>query len=200
MDRRELLKMIAAATGMAMVGGDLWASGLKSADAGKALYNADDVTLLNEIAETILPQTSTPGAKAAGCGAVMALMVNDCYSLEHQTLFFAGLKQIKALSKSQYKQDFIALKPEQKLQLLSTLDQQAKAGGTTGLEGSSSLASSKSSQRQGELHYFTLLKQLTLFTFFTSKEGANDVLRYVAVPGRYDGNMPYQKGDRAWAT
>ncbi len=38
MDRRDLLKMIAAATGVAMVGGDLWAADLKSADAGKALY------------------------------------------------------------------------------------------------------------------------------------------------------------------
>jgi hypothetical protein len=26
------------------------------------------------------------------------------------------------------------------------------------------------------------------------------VLRYVAVPGRYDGALPYKKGDKAWAT
>jgi hypothetical protein len=45
-----------------------------------------------------------------------------------------------------------------------------------------------------------LVKQLTLMVFFTSKVGATEVLRYVAVPGRYDGNMPYKKGDRAWAT
>ena len=49
-------------------------------------------------------------------------------------------------------------------------------------------------------HYFTLMKQLTLFSFFTSEVGATKALRYVSIPGRYDGDMPYQKGDRAWAT
>ena len=200
MNRRDLLKMIAAATGMAMVGGELWAAGMKSPDAGKTLYTADDVAMLDEIADTILPQTSSPGAKAAGCGAVMAVLVNDCYSLEHQTLFFAGLKHIKSLSKQQFKQDFMALKPEQKLALLSQLDLEAKKGGTSGLEGSSSLASSKASDRKGELHYFTLLKQLSLFTFFTSQVGGTEALRYVAVPGKYDGDLPYKKGDKAWAT
>ncbi len=51
MNRRDLLKMIAAATGMAMVGGELWAAGMKSPDAGKTLYTADDVAMLDEIAE-----------------------------------------------------------------------------------------------------------------------------------------------------
>ena len=94
----------------------------------------------------------------------------------------------------------MALKPEQKLALLSQLDLEAKKGGTSGLEGSSSLASSKSSDRKGELHYFTLLKQLSLFTFFTSQVGGTEALRYVAVPGKYDGDLPYKKGDKAWAT
>jgi len=26
------------------------------------------------------------------------------------------------------------------------------------------------------------------------------VLRYIAVPGRYDGCVPYTKGEKAWAT
>ncbi len=183
MDRRDLLKMIAAATGMAMVGGDLWAADLKSADAGKALFTSSDIAFLDEIAETILPKTSTPGAKDAGCGAVMAVMVADCYELQYQTVFFEGLKTIKALAKKQFGKDFMQLTAAQKHELLSKLDQEAKQASGQALP-----------------HYFTLLKQLTLMVFFTSKVGATEVLRYVAVPGRYDGNMPYKKGDRAWAT
>ena len=41
---------------------------------------AADVALLDEIADTILPETSTPGAKAAKTGAFMALMVTDAYT------------------------------------------------------------------------------------------------------------------------
>jgi hypothetical protein len=49
-------------------------------------------------------------------------------------------------------------------------------------------------------HYFRMMKELTLLGYFTSKEGATMALRYKAVPGRYDGNVPYKKGDKAWAT
>lgn len=49
-------------------------------------------------------------------------------------------------------------------------------------------------------HYFTMIKQLAIFGFFTSKVGATDVLRYVAVPGRYDGDLAYVPGTPAWGT
>jgi hypothetical protein len=44
------------------------------------------------------------------------------------------------------------------------------------------------------------MKQLAILGYFTSKEGATKALRYVAVPGKYDGALPYKKGDKAWAT
>jgi len=48
-------------------------------------------------------------------------------------------------------------------------------------------------------HYFTMFKQLTLFAFFTSEVGATQVLRYVAIPGRFE-EIAYEPGMRAWAT
>ena len=45
-----------------------------------------------------------------------------------------------------------------------------------------------------------MMKQLTLLGFFTSEVGATKALRYLPVPGHYDGNFPYKKGDRAWVT
>ena len=44
-----------------------------------------------------------------------------------------------------------------------------------------------------------MMKELTLLGYFTSEVGATKALRYLPVPGRYDGNVPYKKGDRAWA-
>ena len=45
-------------------------------------------------------------------------------------------------------------------------------------------------------HYFTLMKQLTMLGFFTSKPGMTQAVRYLAVPGRYEGCVPYKKGDK----
>ena len=49
-------------------------------------------------------------------------------------------------------------------------------------------------------HYFGLMKQLTLLGYFTSEIGATQALRYIAVPGKYQGCVPYTKGDKAWAS
>ena len=48
-------------------------------------------------------------------------------------------------------------------------------------------------------HYYTMMKQLTLWGFFSSKTGMTETLRHLPVPGRYDGALPYAKGDKAWA-
>ncbi|WP_394803568.1 gluconate 2-dehydrogenase subunit 3 family protein [Niabella hibiscisoli] len=44
-----------------------------------------------------------------------------------------------------------------------------------------------------------MMRQLTLWGYFSSKEGMTKALRYVETPGRYDGAYPYKKGDKAWA-
>jgi hypothetical protein len=222
MDRRELLKMIAAATGMAFVGGEVWAAGLSTPTATAAgsnsLFSAADITLLDEIAETILPKTTTPGAKDAGCGAQMAVQINDCYNATEQGWFVDGLKQLRTRSQQEFKLDFMQLSKEQRHQLLVKLDAEAKVSNVQ-LQSNDSTnvttkkkaddknqsaaaqsTSAKSAAAQNVPHYFTLFKQLTLFVFFTSKVGATEVLRYSAIPGKYEGNLPYKKGDRAWAT
>ena len=44
-----------------------------------SLFDNDQIDLMNEIAEIILPTSNTPGAKAANAGSFMALMVKDIY-------------------------------------------------------------------------------------------------------------------------
>ncbi len=48
-------------------------------------------------------------------------------------------------------------------------------------------------------HYFRMMKELTLLGFFTSEIGSTKALRYIETPGSFDGDVPYKKGDRAWA-
>jgi hypothetical protein len=60
---------------------------------GVGTFTAADVAFLDEIAETILPETNTPGAKAARTGAFMALMVTDAYTPRHQQIFRDGMRR-----------------------------------------------------------------------------------------------------------
>ncbi|RXR07535.1 gluconate 2-dehydrogenase subunit 3 family protein [Pseudoxanthomonas composti] len=190
MERRELLKMIAAATGAALVGNPslLFAQAQLPVPGANNSFSPTEVAKLDEIAEVILPKTSTPGAKDAGVGLFMAQYVTDCCTKEQQDIFRAGLADIDKRSKG----SFVALKPAARGDLLRTLDAEAK---TVAMKNKAGAA-----DKQTPPHYFTMMKQLVLFSFFTSEVGATQVLRYEAVPGRYDGDMPYEKGTPAWAT
>src|ERR1700709_34118 len=95
MERRELLKMIAAATGMAIIGGDLFLSGCtNNPGTVSTVFSPADIGFLDEVAETILPATKSPGAKAAKVGQFMTVMVNDCYNEADQKLFHEGIKKL----------------------------------------------------------------------------------------------------------
>lgn len=179
--------MIAALTGGVFIGGELL-TGCKSGPiVGGATFGEADTAFLDEVAETILPATKTPGAKAAKVGQFMVVMVNDTYEDKDQKIFHEGIGKLEEACKKANAKSFLEASPEQRTALLNGLDKEAKDY-------------QKSKKPEDAAHYFTMMKQLTLFGFFTSKEGATQALRYIAVPGKYDGAYPYKKGDRAWAT
>ncbi|MBC7510609.1 MAG: gluconate 2-dehydrogenase subunit 3 family protein [Ferruginibacter sp.] len=187
MERRELLKMIAALTGGAFIGGELLTSCKTGPMVGGAIFSEADTAFLDEVAETILPATKTPGAKAAKVGQFMVVMVNDTYEDKDQKIFHEGIGKLEAASKKANGKSFLEATPEQRTTLLTALDKEAKDY-------------QKAKKAEDPSHYFTMMKQLTLFGFFTSKEGATQALRYIAVPGKFVGDYPYKKGDKAWAT
>lgn len=197
MDRRQALKNVAILLGGVVVGGELFLTGCKAKfevpHAVQDLFNADQIAYLDEIAETILPKTSTPGAKDAKVGAFMTVMVRDCYTTADQNIFMTGLKDIEDKSKAKYNKSFLDSTTEQRTALLASVDAEAKAFETN---------RQKTEPITKEIvvhHYFTLIKQLTLLGFFTSEPGSTKALRYLPVPGKYDGNYPYKKGDKAWS-
>ena len=188
MDRRELLKMIASATGVAMIGMPAFVLGQAPVAQAAAGFTAEEVALLDEIAEAIIPRTDTPGAKDAEAGAFMARFVSNCYSPEDRAAFRAGLVDLDQHAGG----SFMALPATDRLQLLTGLDRKAGEQARA--------ARVNADGAESGLHWFTMIKQLVIFSFFTSRVGATEVLRYDPVPGHYDGDLPYEPGTPAWAT
>ena len=218
MERRELLKMIALATGSAVIGGEFLLSGCKNENAGSGLtFSEDDIAFLDELAETILPKTNTPGAKDAQVGKYMAIMVTDCYEAPDQQIFKAGIQKLNEESKKMFDTNFLKLSLQQKTQLLIQIDSSCKAFNKKVDDEYDALSAEerhklsleehttnknykKEKLRQNPYRFYTMMKQLTLSGFFTSEVGATKALRYIAVPGKFDGCAPYTKGEKAWAT
>lgn len=203
MDRRELIKMITLATGGALIGGEFFLSGCTTGGSTPAGFTPQTIALLDEVAETIIPATSTPGAKAAALGEFMKQFVTDCYTPAEQQAFFDGIMQLDEESQKLHGKTFMEASPEQRHALLVSLEPVAKKYNQEADAKESAAYQEARKQFKGfqhsPRHYYTMMKQMTLLGFFTSKTGATETLRYVAVPQKYDGAFPYKKGDRAWA-
>src|SRR5690606_27095850 len=151
-----------------------------------ALFTADEVALLDEVADTILPETSTPGAKAAGVGPFIAVMVADTYTERDQQVFKAGLGTLDDESRAANGVGFLAASPAERLALLERLD----------AEQADYMRSRAADQPP---HYFRMIKELTLLGYFTSEIGYTEAMRYVEAPGRFDPCVPHSPGDKIWA-
>jgi len=192
-------------------------------------FTVQDIDLLDEIADTILPTTSTPGAKAAQTGPFMALMVTDTYEPADQQVFRAGLTSVDEASRKAHGVAFMAATPQQRLTVLEALDREQKAHGesrdaarsardkadTTKAEAAKTERFLPGPQKEAAAgsdvgpataitadtptHYFRMMKELALLGYFTSEIGCTKAMRYIESPGRFDPCIPYQKGEKSWA-
>ena len=149
-------------------------------------FNDADIAFLDEVADTILPTTKTPGAKAAKTGQFMTVMVNDCYEEKDQKIFHEGMKKLDDLANKTYDNSFVKITPQQRHDLLVKLDQEQKDY-------------MKNKKKEDPSHYFRMMKELTMLGYFTSKIGCTEARRYFETPGKFEGDIPYKKGDKAFA-
>jgi len=219
--RREAVARVAALLGgVALIGGSALITGCRTekANAPFTPFTPDEVAYLDEIADTILPTTSTPGAKAAKTGEFMARMVTDSYHDDDQKTFRDGMVKLNDLSKEKNGgKTFMEATPEQRLALLKGLDKErfdySEKQRIEGLKKSQDfLAKSvqenapKTESQQAAAateeppnRYFRMMKELALLGYFTSQIGATQALVYEEAPGKYEPCIPYQPGQKAYA-
>ena len=186
--RREAITTSALVLGGTLIGSQVLLTACSAPEKGTGLFSVADIKFLDEIGETILPATaSSPGAREVSIGKFMQIMVTDCFDSDNQKIFLEGIIKLDDFSRTTYNKKFMNLSGAEKQDLLVTVDEEAKKYGN-------------SKPKNAPRHYFSLMKELTLKGYFTSEPGATKALRYVPIPGRYDGCVDYAKGDPAWAT
>jgi hypothetical protein len=182
MNRREAVKAATALIGGVLItsNGFLIACSRDSTKPAGRVLTLDDQSLIEEIADTLLPTTpSSPGAKAAGAGAAINLLLSDCYEPEAQQRVVSGLNDFRAMCRKTCGDNFASLPQEKREQILREIDAQA--------------------QKAGPTHYFGLVRELSVRAYFSSEVGMTKALRYVMVPGKWVGCVPLKPGQPAWA-
>jgi glucoside 3-dehydrogenase (cytochrome c) hitch-hiker subunit len=205
--RREAVQRVTALLGgVALAGGDrLLAFAFEPAAIERAMaqgagaFTAADVALLDEIAETILPETSTPGAKAAKVGAFMALMVTDVYDEAERLVFRQGMRQLDDACRQAHAITFMDASAAQRLSLVEALDREQHAVMEDRAPKRRVRAPAAPSASDEPAHYFRMMKELTLLGYFTSEIGYTRAMRYIESPGRFDPDVACAPGDKTWA-
>lgn len=189
MDRRDATALLTALAGGSMFSSTFLLPGCQEpVDPEQyTFFSPAEMDRLVQLADTILPDTpEAPGAKAAGIGGFMDVFVADCLDDEGQQIIRDGLVDLDRRCREEAGKDFLALSADQQHELLVKLDLEAEMH-------------RQEPTPDGAAHYFTLIKGLCLLGYFTSEAGATQALRYVPVPGKYEGRIPYENGDKAWA-
>ncbi len=194
MNRRKALKNVAFLLGGAISAstmGILFESfTLPEHEKNFVSFSADEEKLLAEFANIIIPDTAAaPGAKAAGLGQFIPMMVRDCYPAKQQTSFANGLKAFDEKCLKDFGKNFVSLSVDERQQLLTAVRTITIEQRTNKSEADKDLA-----------YFFIVGRDLTLLGYFSSEIGCTQAREYVPIPGKYDGNTLLKPDQRSWAT
>src|SRR5688572_16487366 len=123
MNRRILLKQLAMATTAAMLLPSCVADPKKVSIALNNLdVNGDEEDLLANLADTLIPATDKPGAKAVGAHLFTFVMVDDCTDQATKEKFLKGLRKFDETCKTLGGKTFTKSTAEERLELLKSIE------------------------------------------------------------------------------
>lgn len=190
MTRREALQRVALLMGGTLSAPVLAAvlNGARPA-IGKAQWTPRSLSpeqneLVTTIAELIIPETDTPGAKAARVNEFIDLLLTEWLPAEDKDRFMAGLDDLDARFQQSYGQRFVDGTSAQQTQMLTVLDGEAAEAGR---------AKSKAQP------FFGMMKEFTLTGYYTSEIGVTQELLFQPATDKFEGCIPLERVGRAWA-
>jgi hypothetical protein len=143
--------------------------------------DADQEKLLEELSETIIPKTSTPGAKDVSAHLFVLKMLDDCYKKEDQEKFIRGLGQFEDLAKKKLSHSFLKSTVEERESLLNDIE-------------------NRKEQNEDLAFFYYNVKSLTIRGYTTSQYYLTNVQVYELVPSRYHGCVPVSKANKKTST
>lgn len=146
------------------------------------IFNQLQLQLLKQICALVIPKTETLGAAEVDTHGFIDNQLFHCHNKSEQEKNVQLINLIESVSNKQFSKSFITLHFDKQFQLLTALDLGEKPF------------------NQDQRSDFKSLKQLICFGYYTSEVGASQELRYDAVPGGYQGSIPYKNNEASWGS
>ncbi len=194
MHRRELFRLLAAGAAIPALTPNLLAALRESmhdsqSASGYALRTLDahQNATVTAMAEVILPQTDTPGAKGAKVNEFIDVILTEWATDAERKRFLTGLAGVDERSNKLFGKAFVDCDPAQQESLLRAMDEEwvreeyLPKPHTTGYQ---------KRDQQLQDSFFGVFKRLTLVGYYTSEIGFTQELKKVIIPGSYHGCTP----------
>jgi Gluconate 2-dehydrogenase subunit 3 len=188
MNRREAISKIALLMGGTLSGPTLFAMERKESLNPFALSNAPfsltdmQRKILAEVAEHIIPKTTTVGAKDVGVPAFIEMMLKDCYRAPDQMSFIEGLADLE-------KKNFMTQSSTEQIATLTQVEidtkELMKAYNVKQVKVGDNVDKENMEAKKG-VPFWRLVKELTLLGYFTSKDGIAASFVYEPIPTKFE--------------
>ncbi len=191
MQRREALRLLASAAALPLLSREAFSmfqavhEQLPEQAVLRTLNPHQNATVTT-ISEIIIPQTDTPGAKAARVNEFIDLILTEWYDDEEKSIFLTGLAEVDASTRNLLGKDFVDCEEKLQTEILRGLDDEVAAGRADVRRG-------RSRRRPPERNFFFMIKQLTLIGYYTSQIGFEQELHGEIIPARHAGCVPLEE-------
>lgn len=154
---------------------------VKAAISNAKELSASDMVLLTAVVDTIIPQTDTGGAVAAGVPATLQSLIKDWGDAKFQSYWINGMSALGAALDAKAGQSFANMSPKQRESLLGKYDAEVF-------------------DNEISDEFYKDMKRTAATAYYMSEIGASEELAYEAVPGEWIGCVPLADFPKTWAT
>ncbi len=187
MDRREAVKRVALMMGgvvfMPSVLGTLKGCSPRAGVKWTPIaFSAEEAPFVEQLAETLIPRTDTPGALDAGVPSFIDTMVSEVYREEDREMFLKRMREFISETEVRLGSSFTELDAEQKLRYIEEVDKETYE-----------------QPRDDFPSFYHMFKEMTLLGYGSSEQGATQHLRFMMNYGDYKGCIPFEEVGRTWA-
>ncbi|MFC3559025.1 gluconate 2-dehydrogenase subunit 3 family protein [Pedobacter jamesrossensis] len=148
-------------------------------------------TLIDELAETIIPSTNTPGAKEAGVSGYIVNILTNCTGKREQNKFLNGLQDLEAYTNDSFDKSFVQCNANERTNILKHFEEK----GTYSFQ----ILNKINNKFLGQ-SFFSKLKSLTVEGYCLSELGATKGLVYDYIPQTFEACIPLKNNQKSWAT
>jgi hypothetical protein len=197
MNRRQALKSIGVAAALPLSSSELFALGrtahahVQAAQGGdryifQSLDN-EQSEILSVATELIIPETDTPGARSASVPEFIDAVLTGWFNEDERKRFLRGIRDLDERARAADGVGFPSCANAAQIRILQELEAEAlrELGDVEPTR-----VARRALQSAPGAPFFSVLKWLTVFGYYTSAAGMDQELSYVEFPGTYDGCSP----------